>query len=418
MAKRLRHSVFYLTLLQGGQYLASQMILPLLSRRLGLEGYGQFAYCLAIVAYFVVVTDWGFQSSASKEIAIHRNERGLRSELFWSVIGARLLLLVLSICFLSFFSYVFKDRPVIVSLVWIGFISVFATALSPAFYLLGIERIEVSSVAILVCRLVSIPLIYFFVNVPSDVWLALLLQSGFLLVAAIASWAILWRSNEINRIDISWCAVLRRLRLGASTFLSGSIPGFVASSFTLVLGLVSDPLAVGAYVAAMNILKAFQGMLAPLMQPLFPRFSKLFAVQPSEGWRLLRRVLFCLVPVTFLVTFGMVFAANWLPIFLGHQFDVSVHVLQILSLQFAFYVINILIGSQLMIVLGHAKAFARLLFVSGVLGVVAAVPLGFLSGANGVAAAAVVTELLVTLFLFIFYMNMYRTRMASYRYKG
>lgn len=413
MAKRLIHSVFYLTLLQGGQYLASLMILPLLSRRLGLEGYGQLGYCMAIIAYFVLVTDWGFQSSASKEIAVHRNDRTARSELFWNVIGARLLLLVLSICLLAFLNYVFKDQFVIVSLVWVGFISVLATALSPAFYLLGIERIEVSSLAILVCRLGSIPLIYFFVDVPSDVWLAVLLQSGFLLVAGLASWAILWRSKEIIWVDISWCAVLHRLRLGASTFVSGAIPGFVASSFTLALGFVSDPLAVGAYVAAMNILKAFQGMLAPLMQPLFPRLSKLFAEQRSEGWRLLRRVLLWLLPIALLVTFGMAFAANWLPMFLGHQFDVSVHVLQILSLQFLFYAINNLMGSQLMIILGHPKAFARLLFASGLLGVVAAMPLGYVFGANGVAAATVVTELLVTVFLYTFYINKNRTRFCE-----
>lgn len=392
--------------------MASLMILPLLSRRLGLEGYGQLGYCLAIVAYFVLVTDWGFQSSASKEIAVHRNERVARSELFWSVIGARVLLLLAAACLIAIFGYVVKDQSALVSLIWIGFLSVLATAVSPAFYLLGIERIEVSSLAILLCRIGSIPLIFFLVDAPSDVWLAVLLQSVFLLAAAIVSWIVLWRSNEINWVNISWHSVLQRLRGGTTTFISGAIPGFVASSFVLVLGLVSDPLAVGAYVAAMNILKALQGMLAPLMQPLFPRLSKLFAEQRSEGWRLLRRVLFYLVPVALLVTLGMAFAANWVPTFLGHQFDVSVHVLQILSFQFAFYAINNLMGSQLMIILGRPKAFAKLLFVSGTLGVVAAIPLGYFAGANGVAVAMVATELLVTVLLFFFYMNKYRTRLS------
>lgn len=414
MAKRLSHSVFYLALLQGGQYLASLMILPLLSRRLGLEGYGLLGYCLAIVAYFVLVTDWGFQSSASKEIAIHRNDKVARSELFWSVIGARVLLLLASVVLLTGFSCVVTDRPGLVGLVWIGFVSVLASALSPAFYLLGIEKIEVSSFVILLCRLGSIPMIYFFVGAPNDVWLAVLFQSGFLLVAAIASWAVvLRRSNEISWGGISWHAVLLRLRLGASTFVSGAIPGFVASSFTLVLGLVSDPLAVGAYVAAMNILKALQGMLGPLMQPLFPRLSKLFVDQRSEGWGLLKRVLFFLVPVALLVTFGMAFAANWVPMFLGHQFDVSVHVLEILSFQFVFYALNNLMGSQLMIILGHPKVFARLLFVSGLLGVVAAIPLGYFAGANGVAVATVATEILVTASLFFFYTSKYRMGFAK-----
>lgn len=408
MAKRLSHSVFYLTLLQGGQYLSSLMILPLLSRRLGLEGYGQLGYSLAIVAYFVLVTDWGFQSSVSKDIAVHRNEREVRSQLFWSVIGARLLLLLVAIGILTVFSCVVKGQYVIVGLVWIGFISVLATALSPAFYLLGVERIEVSSLVILLCRIGSIPLIYLFVNAPDDVWLAVLLQSSFLLVAAIASWAVLWRSNEIGWVVISWRVVLQRLRLSASTFVAGAIPGFVASSFTLVLGLVSDPLAVGAYVAAMNILKALQGMLAPLMQPLFPRLSTLFAERRSDGWRLLKRVLLYFVPVAMLVTIGMAFSANWVPMFLGHQFDESVHVLQILSFQFTFYAINNLMGSQLMIILGHPKALSMLLFVSGLLGIFCAIPLAYLAGAKGVAVATVAAECLVTVFLTFFYIGTYK----------
>lgn len=413
MAKRLRHCALSLTLLQGGQYLVSLMLLPLLSRRLGLEGYGQFGFCLAIVSYFALIVDWGFPSSASKLISANRDDRRVRSTIFWNVIGARLLLSALVLVLWILYALAIPETSFDRNLVWLGFISVLAAAISPAFYFLGIERVEITSLVILFCRVATVPLIYLLVTGPNDLWVAVLMQCGFLFVSAIVNLGILLRSNEIEFVVITWKDVKLNLRMSATTFLSGAIYGFVSSSFTVTLGLVANSAEVGCYVAAMNILKALQGMLVPLLQPLFPRLSMLFVDQRLEGLGLLKKALYMITPLVSLLAFGVAYFSDWLPIFLGQKFMPSIVVLQILSFQLIFYVINSLIGSQLMIILGCQKQFSKVLFIACFIGVMVTIPLGYWNGANGAAAATLITEALITVCLMIFYKKFYRNTLLG-----
>ena len=100
MVKRLRHSIFILVFLQGGQNLASLLLLPVLARSLGPEGYGQVAYCVAFIGYFILLADWGFGLGASQKIAINRGDRLKCSQIFWTTFFAKCFFSVIGACIL------------------------------------------------------------------------------------------------------------------------------------------------------------------------------------------------------------------------------------------------------------------------------------------------------------------------------
>ncbi len=59
-----------LAVLQGSLYLIPLLSLPYLTRVLGIEGYGLLVMVQSVIFYFTLVTDYGFNLSATKAISV------------------------------------------------------------------------------------------------------------------------------------------------------------------------------------------------------------------------------------------------------------------------------------------------------------------------------------------------------------
>ena len=59
-----------LTTLQTINYLLPLVILPYLTRVIGMDKFGLIAFAQSLVQYFMILTDYGFSLSATKEISL------------------------------------------------------------------------------------------------------------------------------------------------------------------------------------------------------------------------------------------------------------------------------------------------------------------------------------------------------------
>ena len=82
---------------QAGTYLVPLLTFPYLTRTLGVEAYGALGIGMAVSAYALIWTDWGFNLSASRAIAQMRQDREAVTTLFWNTLTAKAILALVSL---------------------------------------------------------------------------------------------------------------------------------------------------------------------------------------------------------------------------------------------------------------------------------------------------------------------------------
>jgi PST family polysaccharide transporter len=160
---------------------------------------------------------------------------------------------------------------------------------------------------------------------------------------------------------------------------------------------------VGYYSVAEKIVKAMLGILTPVSQAAYPRFSKLAAESKAEALFWGRRMLFLMGGIGFGLSVVIFLSAPLIVgILLGTQYRPSILAIKIISfLPFLVALSNVL-GIQLMVPFGMDRGFTWILFTAGLLNVSLAVLLVPPWQAAGMAISVLISEIFVTLAMSIF----------------
>lgn len=385
-------------ILQAGNFLVPLALLPWFARKLGVAGYGEIAYITAVIAYFVLLVDWGFSLSATKSIAIHRSNKLERSRAFCDTVVARILLALMGAVALELICLFLREGYA--SNYRLAYLTVWATAINPAFYYQGVEKISRMAIIQTTIRVCVIPLVYLTVSSDADLAWAVGIPASVFLLAALVNLIVLVRSTEIQWVSPTLNSLAGAYMAGWPLFLSTAGISLYTNANTVILGLVSGNAAVGLFSSAMVFIKAAHGFYQPVSQVLFPRMSHKFFHDPDGANSMFLRMLKLQSAATLIGSIMLVILAPWLVGFvLGERFDPVVSVLFWLApIVFLIGVSNAL-GVQGMIPLGYNRTFTRIVMLSGVLNIALIIPLGSFFGAEGGAMAALISECCVTLFM-------------------
>lgn len=402
MDKVLIRNIASLLGIQGMNYIIPLITLPYLVRTLGPVGYGSLGFSLAIIQYFCLLTDYGFNLSVTRQISVIRDDKCRVSELFWNILSCKLLLAFVSLVILFMVTMISNKLLDMLPILLAAYGLVLGNVLFPTWLFQGKESMGWIAMANIIARLSAVPLIFIFVNNPSDSWVAAFISGITSILAGLIGLWFIYRQSWISWNRPSWMRMSQELGKGWHVFLSDVAISLYTTSTTVILGFIAGPIAVGFYVAADKLRQAVQGLIGPVSQALYPRINATMAKDKAKAFGIIRKLLKWQVCCTCLLSIGLFFGANHIiELVYGSHYYPSISVLYWLAWLPVIISFSNVFGVQTLLVLGLNSLFSRILIFAGIINLVLLVPMAMWLGENGAAISVFITEIFVTFLMFL-----------------
>ena len=263
-----------LVLLQGVNYLLPLLSFPFLFRILGVERYGLVTFGYALMQYFVMFTDFGFNLSATKYISQHRNNlRAINAYLNSAMIGRAVLCFISFIVLLVLISTFDKFRSE--STLYILFFGIIiGNVMFPMWFFQGMENMKYITIFNIVAKSLSFIPFFIFIRGPEDyLYVPICYSIGFIL-AGLVSLCIVYYKMGMRWYITPASQIKCALKDSSTYFLSRASTSLFTTSNSFLLGLVCGNTAVGYYSAAEKLYQAYNQLLSPFTGVLFPHIAK------------------------------------------------------------------------------------------------------------------------------------------------
>jgi len=379
-----------LSTLQVLVYIIPFITLPYLTRVLGVYNYGLVNFAIAFNTYFIIITDYGFNLSAVREISVNREDPHRVSEIFSSVMLIKGILATLSFCILLLVILNIPRFSINWQVYTFAFGLVIGNVIFPTWFYQGMERMKYITVLNVLTNLIFLAAIFIFIRRPSDYLYVPLLQSmGTLTAGVISQWIIRTRFNVRFHLP-PLRTVYETFRDSTQFFLSRVSVSIYTSSNSFFLGLFAGNTAVGYYSAAEKLYTAAQGLYSPLMQVTYPYMAK------TRNRAFHKKVLrYSLILNTILCGGIILFAPTIIGILFGPQYMPSVNVLRLLAVALMVVIPSILLGYPFLAVLGQQRYANGSVIIGSIVHLIMLLAVSAFMNIYIVACLVIITETIV-----------------------
>lgn len=399
--KRLISNFLSLSGVQVANYILPLITVPYLVRVLGPEKFGLIAFAQAFIAYFALLTDYGFNLSATRTVSINRDNKEKISEIFCSVVFIKMVFMVINfliLCIIIFSFRKFRDE-------WLLYLLTFSTILGnvlfPIWFFQGLERMKQIASLNIIAKIIFTVSVFIFIRSQSDyIYLPVINSLGFITAGLISLWIVIVKMKIGVKMP-SWEQIQYQLKEGWHVFISTLATSLYTVSNTFILGIFTNNTIVGYYSAGEKIIRAVQGLMGPLSQTIYPYLGKLASESRETAIEFVRKVVKLVGGTTLSISLVLlIFARQVSDIVLGPQFKDSIRVMQILSLLPFIIGLSNIFGIQVMLNFGLKQVFTRILIAASFINILMALILVGPFQHIGISFSVLITEIFVTITMF------------------
>ncbi len=359
--RNILNSTFYLGIIEFVKLLLPFVALPYIISTVGSDKYGLIVFVQSIVAYFSILIGFGFDISAVRSVAIYRDNKKELGRIVFSVLGVKLILLLISLALLTIIVFSFGFFRVNAILFYFVFLSCISDLLFPVWFFQGIEKMKIITLVQFSSMLFYVVTIFLFVNTESDyIYVPLLQSCGLVLSGLLGFFLLIWK----EKLPFS---VPTRVEL-VDTF-KDSLP-FFASRFSVVInaniaktlsGLFLGYHETAVFDLAQKISNAAMLPLYVINRAIFPHNAN------KQDRRFATKALFAVSMITIVVAVAdFIFSPFAVHFFGGDQLMDSVFITRILCLWVLISGVSIYEGSSVLVAFGHVKPFNYSVLLSSI----------------------------------------------------
>ncbi|WP_096084700.1 oligosaccharide flippase family protein [Agaribacterium haliotis] len=396
------------------------LVLPLVAMKLvvdryGVDQFGKLVLCQALMQYFMVAVDFGFNITATNYVAKNRDRAQLQKKVV-TIYSIKLLFLVLSsiIC-LGYVLFL----PELTYMLLLCFVAVIGQSLYPYWYFLGLERlIGVTALSVIV-RVFSLLVLVFFLDSDDSILIFVFFLSFPYLVVGVVGLGLLATQLSGFTRQVHFRDVLFELKEGWPIFISNFCSVVYTNSSVVIVSGLAGSSAAGIYGVADRLIKAVLGGVGVVSQAFYPVTS-----QVSSNSKIDAFIRYMRMPLVIALVFGgavisgvFLVGERVMNLVVGQDALDIYSVLLILSPIPMMVGLSSVLGVHMLTNLGMTRAFGFSVLVSTISFGLSVVVLAPLLGVNGVAWSYLLAELSVVVVMAIMLEHRFRALSRVFGFK-
>lgn len=396
-------NLFSLSGIQIVNYVVPIITIPYIVRIIGPDNYGLVNFAQAFAAYFLLIVNYGFEYSATRDISLNRDDKKKLSEIFSSVVMAKLLL---------FFFTLLVFLPIVIfdpnfrsnyEIYVFSYLIVIGNIFLPVWLFQGLEKLPRLSAFNFVIKLLYAASIFIFVTERNDYLLIPLIVTIAQFIVGTGSFAYSIKVFGVSFTFSKWEEIKRSLKEGWKLFLSNLSISLYTTSNIVILGIFSTTLSVGYFSAAIKIVGVVQTLLlGPMNLVFFPRLSSVINDSLERGIFILKKLTFIVLILMFFASLLIfIFSDLIVRIIFGSEFMEAAECLRIISFLPLIIGLSGVFGVQAMLNLKMDKIFLIITFIGAVISIGLNFYLVPLYSEIGTSLSWLITEFFITTAFFI-----------------
>jgi PST family polysaccharide transporter len=404
-----RHAVVRNALLmyavQFSGYLIPMITLPYLWRVLSPERFGSIAFAQSLTWYFIVLTEYGFNLTATRQAARLGDDREALGRLYGAVTWAKILLTVLGSAVYAVIVAAVPRFRAEWGLFAVTYLTVIGYMLFPMWLYQGMQKMQHVAARDLLAKLIALAALFALVRDDGDYLLAAAVQSGGFLLAGLVGLLTVPRSLKV---DIRWpdrTGIEQALRDGWPVFLSMAASTLLTNTNIFLLGLWSTGTEVGYLAAAQRIIAAFRALVGPLSTAIYPHVSEKASRSEPEAAHFIRKYAPILTAPFAAAGIAMLIGAPLATrLLLGDTGKPVAPLLQIMAFSPAMLALSHMYSTFYMLACGHDRQWMRIMVLSVGVNFLILIPLiSLVRGSVAMAIAFTVVDVFCMLSYFRFF---------------
>lgn len=244
---------------------------PFLIRILGLDRFGLIMFAQAICGVVLVFVDYGFSLSATRRIALLKNEGKDLSTIFWTVfvikISIALLLFIIYYSCVQLIPRFALEKEVFL----LSYLIVIGQTLSVDWFFQGIEKMKLMALISLLAKGLFTAFIFMYISKSLDyIKVPLLMGLGFIIAGLLS----VFISLKYIQFRTPSLLLARELIIESfNLFISNFAAKLINTIPVLVLGLFVSDFTVGIYTSMEKLITTVKGVFVSLYQAVYPWLS-------------------------------------------------------------------------------------------------------------------------------------------------
>ena len=396
----------YLSIIEILNLITPFVALPYVFDTIGIENYGKIAMARAIVAFVILVVNWGVDIYIVKEVSVYRSDKYKLGQIISSVVTLKLLLFIVCIivllCVTPYVKFLYEEKL----LMWCVMTDVISHIFVPIWFFQGIEKMKYLTIFRFINLSVYLLLLFVFINTKADYCKLPVCQNIGILITVIYSSYVIYKKEHIPFIlpqkDDIVCTFIKSFPFFLSR-VATTFNGYVAK---LVTGATLTMEAVGILDVAQKIIGVARIPSGMLNQAIYPTMAKI----KNTNTNLTKRYLYLFITISLLSCLA-VFLLSPLVIhwFIDTCQNDTVYIIRLLCIYLFFLCVTPFLGTSILVSCGYDREFNRSVIISSIITVLIYLVVGYMNIFTLAVSAYVlcVSELLIFL-IRLYYCRKYK----------